>query len=117
MGEVSVGEFVRSDCDAASSGAFASPKSRTFTCPFVVSATFAGLRSRAPPPSSCAASRGSGNLPRDPNRVVKRQRALFEPLGERRAFDELEHEKARALLLLESMDLRDVRMIEWSEDR
>jgi len=55
---------------------------------------------------------GIGNLPRDPNCVVKRQRALFEPLGERRAFDELEHEKARALLLLESMDLRDVRMIE-----
>ena len=52
---------------------------------------------------------GIGNLPRDPNCVVKRQRALFEPLGERRAFDELEHEKARALLLLESMDLRDVR--------
>ena len=56
---VTVGEVVASPAEPVPANAFASPKSRSFTCPSGVTATFDGLRSRWMIPFSCAPSSAS----------------------------------------------------------
>ena len=53
-----------------------------------------------------------GNLPRDGQRVVERNRPARDALGERRSLDHLEHERRRMIGRLEAVDGRDVGMIE-----
>ena len=53
-----------------------------------------------------------GDLARDRERLLNRQRARRQTLGERRALDQLEHEAADAVGLLEAVDRADVRMIQ-----
>ena len=56
-----------------------------------------------------------GDLSRDRQRFVERQRTLRDAVRERRALDELEHQRVRARIFLESVDRADVRMIERRE--
>ena len=55
------------------------------------------------------------DLPRDRNDVFDRDRAFLDPLGERRPFHELQHERSNAVRFLESMDARNVRMVQRCE--
>ena len=56
-----------------------------------------------------------GDLRRDRQGVVERDRSLRDPLLQGLPVDQLQHERARAALLLDAVDLRDVRMIEGRE--
>ena len=53
-----------------------------------------------------------GDLLRDRQRLVDGNRPPRDPIGERRAFDQLHHQRVHAAGILEAVDLRDVRMIE-----
>ena len=53
-----------------------------------------------------------GDLPRDGQRFTDRDRPPFEPIGKRLALDELEHERGRAIHVLDAVDGADVRMIQ-----
>jgi hypothetical protein len=55
---------------------------------------------------------GVGNLPRDLNDVVERQRPVHEPLGQRLAFDQLEHERGHASAAFETVNDGNGRVIE-----
>ena len=94
------------------SSAFASPKSSTLTVPSSRTLMFAGFRSRWMIPCSCAASSASAICLRDRQRLVDGDGAPRDPIRERRAFDQLHHQRVRAVGILEAVDLRDVRMIQ-----
>ena len=51
---------------------------------------------------------GFGDLARDGQRFFERNRPLRNPLGERRALDQFQHQRA----LLDAVDGRDIRMVE-----
>ena len=92
--------------------AFASPKSSTLTLPSGVIFTFAGLRSRWIIPFSCADSSASAiwtAISRTSSTPGRRDCSSF---GQVLALDELEHERADAAGLLESVDRRDVRVVQ-----
>ena len=55
------------------------------------------------------------DLPRDRRRFVDRNRSVFEPIGERRSVDELEHEGLHVVRLFEAVNRGDVRMVERRE--
>src|SRR6185503_16443780 len=58
-----------------------------------------------------------GNLTRDLDRLIDRQRALGEqPIGERAALDELEDERTQAVALFDAVDGGDPGMIQGGED-
>jgi hypothetical protein len=59
---------------------------------------------------------GVGNLLRDADRLVNLERPVLEFLLERLALDQLHHDAGRPVDLLEAVDLRDVRMVQRSED-
>ena len=56
-----------------------------------------------------------GDLPRNGERLVERERTLGDALGERRPLDQLHDERAHAGGVLEPVNVRDVRMIERRE--
>ena len=56
-----------------------------------------------------------GDLARDRQRLLDRDRSARDPIGERRPFDQLEHQRLDAVGLLEAVDRRDVRMVERRE--
>ena len=56
-----------------------------------------------------------GDLPRDRQRLVERDRPVRDPIGERRAFDQLHHQRAHAVGVFEAVDVRDVRMVQRRE--
>ena len=56
-----------------------------------------------------------GKLSRDPNDFVERQWTDGESFGQRRTFDEFEHERGDARALLQAVDGSDVRMIQRGE--
>ena len=99
--------------------AFASPKSSTFArrspAASPVSTMLAGFRSRWTMPFSCAASSAGGDLPRDGEGVGERQGAAFEPIGQRRSFDQLEDQCGDAVGFFQPVDRADVRVIERRE--
>ena len=95
---------------------FASPKSSTFTVPSGRSLTLAGFRSRWMIPCSCAASSASAICLAIGKRLVERNRTLRNPVGERRPFDQFEHERADAVRFFQAVDRADVRMIQRRED-
>ena len=76
---------------------------------------FAGFRSRWMMPCSCAASSASAICLRDRQRLVERDRPLRNALGQSSPFDQLHHEGTHAAALLETVDVRDVRMIQRGE--
>ena len=90
---------------------FASPKSSTFTVPSGVILMLAGFRSRWMMPFSCAASSASA-IWRAIGSASSSGNGPRHPLGQRLAFDELEHERADAFGVLEPVDRADVRMIQ-----
>jgi hypothetical protein len=53
-----------------------------------------------------------GDLLRNRERVLERDRSLRDPIGERRAFDELEHQRVNTTGIFETVDAADVRMVE-----
>ena len=57
-----------------------------------------------------------GDLLRHRKRLVERQGAPRDSVGERRAFDQLHHQGVLAAGIFEAVDLRDVRMIEGREE-
>ncbi len=57
-----------------------------------------------------------GNLPRDRQRLVERDRTARDAIGERRSFDHLEHERRQMIGRLEAVDGRDVGMIERRQE-
>ena len=56
-----------------------------------------------------------GDLPGDRDRVVEREPAVREPIGQRRTFDELEDERFDALVALDAIERGDVGVIERRE--
>jgi hypothetical protein len=52
-----------------------------------------------------------GDLPRDGQRFVERNRTLRDPIGQRRAFHQLQHQRAHAVGVFETVDTADVQMI------
>ena len=56
------------------------------------------------------------NLPRDRQRVRRRDRSLRDPVGEGRPVDQLHDQCVPGPRILESVEVRDVRMIERRED-
>jgi hypothetical protein len=59
--------------------------------------------------------KGFGDLPRDGQRLVERNRTPRDPLRQVLAFDEFQHERAHAAGIFQAVDMRDVRMIEGGE--
>ena len=57
-----------------------------------------------------------GDLMRDGQRLVGRDRALRDAVGERGSFDQFQHERRLAILLLEAVDGRDVRVVQRGQD-
>jgi hypothetical protein len=57
-----------------------------------------------------------GDLTRDAQRLVERHRPLRDPIGQRRALDELEHQRADAVGLLEPVDDRNIWMVQRRGD-
>ena len=100
---------------AVESRALASPKSNTFTVPSSRTLMFAGFRSRWMIPCSCAASSASAICFGGRKHLADRDRPGRDPIGERRAFDQFHDQGSYAIGVFESIDLRDVRMIERGE--
>ena len=119
-GLVIVGEAITSalvdEPEPAGSTSFASPKSSTFTVPSSRTLIFAGFRSRWMIPCSCAASSASAICFAIGQRVRQRDRTLCHAIGERRPFDQFHHQRADVTRVLEAVDVRDVRMVQRSED-
>ena len=59
---------------------------------------------------------GIGDLPCDAHGLLDRQRRASEALGQRGAFDQLHHDAADVVGVLDAVDVRDVRVIERGED-
>ena len=97
------------------SSALARPKSSTLTVPSSRTLTLAGLRSRWITLASCAASRASAIWLAMPSASSRGIGPPGDPLLQRGALDQLQHQRSRAVVLLEAVDLRDVRMVERRE--
>jgi hypothetical protein len=51
-----------------------------------------------------------GNLPRDRQGLVERDRSLGDPIGQRRAFHQFKHQRAYAVGVFQAVDAANVRM-------
>ena len=56
------------------------------------------------------------NLLRNRQRLIQRDRPLRDPISESRAFDQLQHQRPRALGFLDAVDGRDVGVVQAGED-
>ncbi len=114
---VTVGEAERlgSDPERSADPALARPKSSTFTAPSGLSITFPGFRSRCTTPRLVRRLDARRDLPAHVQRFVHRQRAARDTPRQRLALDQLEHQIAMTLDLFETVDARDVRMVERGE--
>ena len=95
--------------------AFASPKSSTFTVPSVASLMLAGFRSRWMMPCSCARVQRLGNLFRDRQRFVDRDRPACKALRQILALDQFHHQRAHTAGFFETVNVRDIRMVQGRE--
>ena len=110
-----VGESCGEPDAGPASSALARPKSSTLTAPSSRTLTLAGLRSRWITPAPCAASRASAMraaMSRASSRGIG-PRAI--PLLESGPLDQLQHQRPGAAVLLQAVDLRDVRVVERRE--
>ena len=57
-----------------------------------------------------------GDLPGDRQHVVERHRAPTDEIGKRRSIDELQHQRADAVAVLQAVDRGDVGMVECGQD-
>ena len=57
-----------------------------------------------------------GDLLRNRQRLLQRDRPLSDPVGEGRPLDQLQHQRPRALGFLNAVDGGDVRVVEAGED-
>ena len=57
-----------------------------------------------------------GNLPRDGQGVLERDRTLRDAIRERRPFDQLQYQRARTTRFLEAVNRGDVWMIQRGEE-
>ena len=94
-GDVIVGDMRHARRHRAPVGsiAFARPKSSTFTVPSGRTLMFAGLRSRWMMPCSCAASSASAICFAIGSASSSRDRALRDPIRERRPLDQFHHQR------------------------
>ena len=100
----------------AGSSAFASPKSSTFTVPSGRTLMFAGFRSRWMMPCSCAASSASAICCAIGSASSIGIGPCGDPIGQRRPLDQFHHERLVPPVVLQAIDLRDVRMVQRRED-
>ena len=56
-----------------------------------------------------------GDLPGNRHRLVDRERAIGQPIGERDAVDELENQERRGAVFLDAVDAADVGMVQRRE--
>ena len=77
---------------------------------------FAGLRSRWIMPRSCAASKASAICFAIGKHFIDRERPLRDAVRQRRSLDQLHHEGRFRSRSLETVDLRDVGMVQRGED-
>jgi len=117
IGEVIVGEFNATLIESCASPdvSFARPKSSTLTVPSGRILMFAGFRSRWTMPIACAASSASRDLPRDRQDLVDRHRPSCEALAKVLSGNELHDDGARAVGGLDTVDVRDVWMVQRSK--
>ena len=118
-GVVSVGDsdtLAGLDEVVPASSALARPKSRTLTVPSGRILTLAGLRSRWTMPRVVRVFQRLGDLPGDRQRLGNRNWSLRDAIGQRRAFDQLHHQRRGAASPLETVDGGDVRVVERRED-
>ena len=58
---------------------------------------------------------GVGNLRRDRQRLLQRDATARDPVGQRRAFDQFQNQHPHTISLLETVDLRDVGVVQRRE--
>ena len=90
------------DEPAAGSIAFASPKSSTFTVPSAPHLDVRGLQIAMDDPLLVRGFERLGDLLRDRQRLVERDRAARDPLRQILALDEFHHERGDAVALSSS---------------
>ena len=118
---VIAGVVIVGDCDTfgadrrRGSIAFASPKSSTFTVPSGAHLDVRGLEIAMDDPLLVRRFERLGDLLRDGQRFVERDRAARDALRQILALDELHHERLDAAAFFEAVDVRDVRMIQRRE--
>ena len=88
--------------------AFASPKSSTFTVPSGADLDVRRLQIAMDDALLVRGFERFGDLLRDRQRLVERDRALRDAVGERRPFDQLHHQRRRAVGSFQAVDGRDV---------
>ena len=91
---------------------FATPKSRTLTCPDSVTITLAGLMSRCTMPGRVRGLERAGDLLRIAEHVGQRQTARTDATVERFAGQELHHDEVDAVVRVDLVDRDDVGMVE-----
>ncbi len=114
----SVGDWDRSGADPdEGSGlqALARPKSSTFTLPSGVTFTLRRLQVAVHDAALVGLLERLRDLAGDVDRLVDRQRAALQALGEILARDQLEHQERGAVGFLEPVDRRDVGVVERGE--
>ena len=69
-----------------------------------------------PGPSGRGVREGLGDLLRDGERLVDRNRSLFDALRQRRPFDQFQDQRPHALGLFQPVDAPDVRVVQRGQD-
>ena len=100
----------------AGSSALARPKSRTFTVPSSRTLMLAGFRSRWTTPASWAPCKAKAICHAMDSTSSNGIGPLDETVGQGRALDQLQDQRARAAGLLEAVNLGDVRVVQRGED-
>ena len=113
-GLVIVGECgdVCADAADAGSSAFARPKSSTFTVPSASHLDVRGLQIAVDDPLLVRRFERVGDLLRDGQRLVERDRAARDALRQVVALDQFHHDRTHTAAFFEAVDVRDVRVIE-----
>ena len=112
-GLVIVGEAVTSrPAVALAPATFARPKSSTFTVPSVANLDVRGLEIAVDDSLIVSRFERLGDLLRNREGFRERNRALCDPLGKRRSFDQLHDQRMDPVRVFESVDVCDVRMVE-----
>ena len=100
---------------ARCSSALARPKSSTLTVPSGAQLDVGGLEIAMDDAAARARGQRVGDLARHRQRLVERQRALGDALGEGRPLDQLDDQAPAPARVLQAVDRPDVRMIEGGQ--